>query len=38
MLLCRSRLVTEDIPTEPHDQVMTYLVTEEGVTLCGNTH
>ena len=38
MLLCRSRLVTEDIPTEPHDQVMTYLVTEKGVTLCGNTH
>ena len=35
MLLCRSRLVTEDIPVEPHDVLMTYLVTEKGVTLCG---
>ena len=34
MLLCRSRLVTEDIPTEDHDVPMAYLVTEEGITLC----
>lgn len=34
MLLCRSRLVTEDIPVEDHDVLMTYLVTEKGITLC----
>lgn len=34
MLLCRSRLVTEDIPVEDHDVLMTYLVTEKGLTLC----
>ena len=34
MVLCRSRLVTEDIPVEDHDVLMTYLVTEKGITLC----
>ena len=34
MLLCRSRLVTEDIPVEDHDVLMTYLVTEQGITQC----
>lgn len=34
MLLCRARLVREDIPVEPHDLTMDYLVTEEGITAC----
>ena len=33
-LLCRGRLVREDIPTEDHDQRMDVLVTEEGLTDC----
>ena len=33
-LLCRGRLVREDIPTEDHDQLMDFLVTEEGLTSC----
>ena len=37
MLLCRGRLVTEDIPTEDHDVPATYLVTEAGLTLCQRT-
>ena len=31
-LLCRGRLVRADIPTEDHDQLMDFLVTEEGLT------
>ena len=34
MLLCRYRLVTEEIPVEAHDVLMTYLVTERGITHC----
>lgn len=34
LLLCRSRLVHEDIPTEAHDARMDYLVTELGVQAC----
>ena len=34
LLLCRSRLVREDIPTEEHDVRMNYLVTELGVREC----
>lgn len=36
MLLCRSRLVVEDIPVEPHDVPMTYLVTERGIVTCAS--
>lgn len=34
MLLCRGRLVHEDIPVESHDTIMTYFVTEDGVVEC----
>lgn len=34
LLLCRARLLHEDIPTEPHDLRMNYLVTERGVLEC----
>ena len=33
-LLCRARLVEENIPTSPHDVTMDYLVTEQGITPC----
>ncbi|MBR2896134.1 MAG: 5-formyltetrahydrofolate cyclo-ligase [Oscillospiraceae bacterium] len=35
VLLCREKLVTEDIPVEEHDLVMDYLTTENGLTKCG---
>ncbi len=35
VLLCRGRLTAEDIPMEPHDLVMDYLVTEVGMVPCG---
>ncbi len=35
VLLCRDRLVREDLPTEPHDVAMDYLVTEKGIFPCG---
>lgn len=35
MLLCRERLVREDIPTEPHDRTMDMVVTEAGITPVG---
>jgi len=31
ILLCRERLVRQDIPLEPHDLLMDYLVTENGM-------
>jgi len=34
VLLCRARLVQEDIPLEEHDTKMDYLVTEEGLAAC----
>jgi len=34
VLLCRGRLVTEDIPLEPHDTPMNYLTTEAGLVAC----
>jgi len=34
MLLCRSRLVHEEIPTEDYDLAMAYFVTEQGVQKC----
>lgn len=38
MLLCRRHLVTDDIPMEPYDVPMDYLVTEQGVMDCGQLH
>ena len=35
MLLCRHRLLREDIPVEAHDVTVDYLVTEKGVVRCG---
>ena len=35
ILLCRSKLVENEIPVEEHDLVMDYLATEDGVILCG---
>lgn len=35
LLLCRSRLLREDIPMEEHDIRMDYLATELGVQACG---
>ena len=35
MLLCRRHLLRDDIPTEAHDVLMDYLVTEKGVVHCG---
>ena len=34
MLLCRHQLEREDIPTEPHDVRMDYIVTERGIVDC----
>ena len=34
MLLCRHQLEREDIPTEPHDVRMDYIVTERGLVDC----
>ena len=34
MLLCRRHLLTEEIPLEPHDRRMDYLVTERGIVSC----
>lgn len=34
MLLCRHQLEQEDIPLEPHDIAMDYLVTEQGMVSC----
>ena len=34
ILLCRSKLVTEEIPLEPHDTPMNYLTTEDGLVVC----
>lgn len=34
ILLCRTRLVREDIPLEEHDTPMDYLATEGGLVLC----
>ena len=35
VLLCRRHLLREDIPQEPHDVRMDYLVTEKGIARCG---
>lgn len=35
VLLCRRHVMREDIPQEPHDILMDYLVTEKGLTHCG---
>ena len=34
LVLCRSRLVREGLPIEPHDVPMDYLVTEKGIFSC----
>lgn len=34
LLLCRERLVREDLPMDGHDVVMDYLATEKGITAC----
>lgn len=34
VLLCRAKLLRDDIPMDEHDVVMDYLVTEEGITAC----
>lgn len=34
LLLCRRRLLREDIPVEAHDAAMDYLVTENGLVCC----
>ncbi len=34
MLLCRRHILAEDIPMEPHDLTMDYLVTERGIVDC----
>lgn len=34
MLLCREKLVEDDIPVEEHDLIMDFLTTENGVTAC----
>ena len=34
VLLCRARLVQEDIPLEEHDTPMDYLTTEDGMVQC----
>lgn len=31
MMLCREKVLTEEIPTEPHDLVMDSVVTEKGI-------
>ena len=35
VLLCREKLVENEIPVEEHDLIMDYLATENGVVLCG---
>lgn len=34
ILLCRERLVREDLPMDEHDMVMDYFVTERGIMAC----
>lgn len=34
MLLCREKLVKQDIPVEEHDLIMDYIATEQGVIAC----
>jgi 5-formyltetrahydrofolate cyclo-ligase len=34
ILLCRAKLVKEDIPTEPHDLTMDYFLSEDGLVRC----
>jgi len=35
VLLCREKLVREDIPVEEHDLILDYLITEAGLISCG---
>ncbi len=34
MMLCRHQLEREDVPTQPHDVLMDYFVTERGIVDC----